>query len=213
MPDSGELTVLIVDDDPIVLDTLRAMVATHLGPNRILSASSLRDARALLAETSPDVAVVDLWLPDGDGTTFIRKARRRLSNMRIIAITGHDTPSVKAMAFVAGCDEYLAKPFGADALVAAVRGTRAHEWRDTQAGVATLVRDRVIEVLRRPPGVRRCLKCVATGAELNTAEDRQALRDFADVVTWQGDEDIDGHVGDCPSCDRTQVRLLRLRAV
>lgn len=206
--ETGDLTVLILEDDPIVLDVLRAIVDVHLRPARIVTASTLRRARALLVDITPKVAIVDLWLPDGDGITFIRKARRRLSDVRIVAITGHDAPSVRAMAFSAGCDAYLTKPFDADALVAAVRATRACEHPPRQ-----LVRDHALEVLRRPPGARRCLKCVAQAAGLVTPEERQALRDFAAVVTGSGDEDIDGHVGTCSSCQRNQVRLLRLRTM
>jgi len=220
-------TVHIVEDDLNVLKVLRAMVDAYLHPHRIVTAPTLCRARTALAHAVPDIALVDLWLPDGEGVDLIREIRMdaRSFEARVIAITGHDSPSVRAMAFAAGCDAFLAKPFNAAGLVAAVHGVPQqttdgrfgrddwYEGMPPDTYPATFVRDRVLDVLRSPPGTRHCLSCIARAATVVTPGQRHVLRDLAQAVRAGGDSDIEGSVGECESCQRPDVPLLRLRTI
>lgn len=116
--------ILIVEDEPNVRDALDAIVKAYLQPTLVLTAPDLQRARAVLATVVPTVILVDLRLPDGDGVSLVHEIRAdcRLQHVRVLAMTAYDTADTRAAAKAAGCDAFLAKPFPATALVAAILG-------------------------------------------------------------------------------------------
>ena len=105
--------ILVVDDD----EKIRAIcveVLTNLG-FQVLTASSIAEARKSIRENRPDLLLLDVVLPDGDGFSFMEslKAERASSHLSVIFISARSEVSSKVRALKLGGDDYLTKPFDA----------------------------------------------------------------------------------------------------
>lgn len=117
----AHLRVLIVDDDPDVLDVLGSCVAQR--EHDAVTVSTMREARAALANERFDVLVADVLLPDGDGIELLNEVVRRHAGMRVVVVTGGGNyfgpgffrPIAEALGAIV-----LQKPFDPAALVSAV---------------------------------------------------------------------------------------------
>ena len=111
-------SILIVDDEPAILRTVRANLRGH--GFRVETAASGSEALERSAQLRPDVIILDLGLPDMDGVEVIRRVRER-GTTPIIVLSVRDAEREKVTALDAGADDYVTKPFGADELLARVR--------------------------------------------------------------------------------------------
>jgi two-component system KDP operon response regulator KdpE len=115
--------VLVVDDEPQIHRFLRPAL-TACG-YEVQSAETGRDALRLIATTAPDIVVLDLGLPDMDGKDVLRQARH-FSKVPIIILSARDQEAEKILAFDAGADDYVEKPFGIGELTARLRTALRH---------------------------------------------------------------------------------------
>lgn len=106
-----DLTVLVVDDDFRVAAMHAKIVDTMVGLTTVGSARTLSEARAILARERVDLALVDVYLPDGSGIDLVREMRCDA----FVLGAADDTASVRA-GFAAGALQYLIKPFPATEL-------------------------------------------------------------------------------------------------
>jgi two-component system KDP operon response regulator KdpE len=110
--------VLVVEDDPAIRKVLTVLFETN--GFRVIAADT-RNLGVRQAQTyRPDVCIVDLGLPDGDGIDFIRNVRA-WSPVAIIVLTGRSAEVQRLLAFEAGADDYVMKPFSSPELLARVR--------------------------------------------------------------------------------------------
>lgn len=118
--------ILIVEDDPNIRRILRT--ALELEPFRVLEAEN--GQRALIEARShrPDLIIVDLGLPDIDGTEVIRHIRE-WSLVPLIVLSARSEEAQKVLAFELGADDYVTKPFGTRELLARVRVALRHNVR------------------------------------------------------------------------------------
>jgi two-component system KDP operon response regulator KdpE len=110
--------VLIVEDEPEIRRFVR--VALEGEGCHVHEAATLKDARLQAGTRKPDLLIVDLGLPDGDGIDLIRDVRA-WSQVPVIVLSARDAESQKIAALDAGADDYLTKPFGLGELMARVR--------------------------------------------------------------------------------------------
>jgi len=110
--------VLVVDDDPRLLRTLSIALRAH--GNEVLTASDGRTAVQSVAEDAPDVVILDLGLPDLDGTEVLRRVRAT-SAVPVIVLSARHESDDKIEALDLGADDYVTKPFGVEELLARVR--------------------------------------------------------------------------------------------
>jgi two-component system KDP operon response regulator KdpE len=110
--------VLIVDDEPQILRFLKP--ALEASGYQVLHAASGHEALRLIANSAPDLIVLDLGLPDMDGTEVIHGVRGWTS-IPIIVLSAWGQESQKVAALDAGADDYVTKPFGMDELLARLR--------------------------------------------------------------------------------------------
>jgi two-component system KDP operon response regulator KdpE len=110
--------ILVVDDEPQILRALGINLTTR-GYEVELAATGGRAPR-VAAHTHPDLAIVDLGLPDMDGVDVIR-GLRGWTSIPIIVLSVRETESEKVAALDAGADDYVTKPFGMDELLARLR--------------------------------------------------------------------------------------------
>jgi len=111
-------TVLVVDDEPQIVRALRINLAAR--GYRVLAAPDGTSALRIAADGKPDVIVLDLGLPDVDGTSVIEHLRRWTA-VPVIVLSARTDPADKVRALDAGADDYVTKPFGMDELLARLR--------------------------------------------------------------------------------------------
>ena len=110
--------VLVVDDDP---DLLSALVITLRAHRYVVhTARSGSEGLELAGRHPPDIAVVDLGLPDMEGTEVIERLRT-WTDAPILVLSGRADSYDKVEALDAGADDYVTKPFAADELLARLR--------------------------------------------------------------------------------------------
>lgn len=115
---SQPISVLVVDDDPDLLSALSITLRAH---RYVVHAARTGTAGLQLAgQNPPDIAVIDLGLPDMDGTTVIERLRS-WTDVPILVLSGRADSSDKVEALDAGADDYVTKPFSADELLARLR--------------------------------------------------------------------------------------------
>ena len=110
--------ILVVEDDKAI----RALVTATLESRGMayLVAATGREAIAEASRAGPDVILLDLGLPDMDGTDIIRTVRQ-WSMVPIIVLSARSEDDDKVAALDAGADDYLTKPFSVDELLARLR--------------------------------------------------------------------------------------------
>jgi two-component system KDP operon response regulator KdpE len=111
------LKILVVDDERPIRRFLNASLSTRYA---ILEAENGEDAIKCTAINHPDVIILDLGLPDMDGTDVTRRIRE-WTDVPVIIISVRDSEQDKVAALDAGADDYLTKPFGTSELLARIR--------------------------------------------------------------------------------------------
>jgi two-component system KDP operon response regulator KdpE len=112
------INVLIVEDEQAIRRFLRA--ALEAEGLRAWEAETLQRGLIEAATRKPDLVILDLGLPDGDGIDFIRDLRQ-WSQIPVIVLSARTEESDKIAALDAGADDYLSKPFGIGELQARLR--------------------------------------------------------------------------------------------
>jgi two-component system KDP operon response regulator KdpE len=138
-------TILVIEDEP----EIRLFLRTSLGAEGYRVVEAENGGRgATDAEThKPDLAIVDLGLPDIDGVEVIRRIRK-WSPMPIVVLSARAREQAKVEALDAGADDYVTKPFGVGELLARVRVALRHAAR-APSGEETLVLGRIAIDLQR----------------------------------------------------------------
>jgi two-component system KDP operon response regulator KdpE len=111
-------TVLVVDDEPQILRALQTMLRG--AGYEVFTASTAAAALAEAAIRHPEAIILDLVLPDGNGTDVCRELRA-WSSVPVIVLSAVGDEREKVAALDAGADDYVTKPFGIDELLARLR--------------------------------------------------------------------------------------------
>jgi two-component system OmpR family response regulator len=115
----GETKVLVVDDQHNIVDMVATVLRFHgFG---VSTASTAGEALAKAAAERPDLVVLDVLLPDGDGFAVCRALRADGHQVGVVFLTARDAPGDKVAGLTFGGDDYVTKPFSVDELVARVR--------------------------------------------------------------------------------------------
>lgn len=115
--------VMVIEDEPQVRRFLRAALGSR--GYRLVEAETIREAEQLATSHDPDVYLLDLGLPDGDGVDLARRLRE-WTRAPIVVLSARGREEDKVNALDAGADDYLTKPFGVDELMARLRVALRH---------------------------------------------------------------------------------------
>jgi DNA-binding response OmpR family regulator len=114
--------VLIVEDNDLVSGALRVLFEQT--GRRVSIASTVADAISVASADRPDLMLIDLTLPDGNGLAILEALRKDHREPRVaVALTGHDEPSITERCTALGCTDVLLKPVPTRELL-----RRAEEW-------------------------------------------------------------------------------------
>jgi DNA-binding NarL/FixJ family response regulator len=145
MSDELLISLLIVDDHPVVRDGLRGMFESAPGFRVLGEASNGVEAVERAAHLDPDVILMDLRMPGGAGVDAIRELTRRSARAKVLVLTTYDTDSDTLPAIEAGATGYLLKDAPRDELFTAVRA--AAEGRTV---LSPAVASRLVSAVRSP---------------------------------------------------------------
>ncbi|MHA7283545.1 response regulator transcription factor [Arthrobacter sp. TMS2-4] len=128
-----EAKLLVVDDEP----NIRELLSTSLrfAGFDVVAAANGRDALAAAETHNPDLAVLDVMLPDMDGFTVTRRLRAAGRHFPVVFLTARDDTDDKVTGLTVGGDDYVTKPFSLDEVVARIRAVlrRTHPLEDDDA--------------------------------------------------------------------------------
>ncbi|MDO8176776.1 MAG: response regulator [Undibacterium sp.] len=132
------MRVLVVEDDK----EIRAFIRSSLSIEgyEVQTAVSISEARAMLQQALPDVMVLDLGLPDGDGIELVREVRKQ-HNLPILIVSARHQEAQKILLLDAGADDFLSKPFSVGELLARIRVALRHRGTSLAAAVTEYVLD------------------------------------------------------------------------
>jgi len=139
-------TALLVEDEPQIRRFVRA--ALEQEGWQVHEAAELKRALIDAGTRRPDLVVLDLGLPDGDGVDFIADVRK-WSGMPIIVLSARDAEQAKIRALDAGADDYLTKPFGTGELLARIRATLRRQRQPQTADATVRFGDIAVDLVER----------------------------------------------------------------
>ena len=122
-----QIHVLIVDDHAVVRIGIQMMISTEPTIKVIGEAKDGLDAIRQVKHLQPDIVLMDLVMPQGDGTEAIVEIKRDCPNVKIIVLTTFDDDSKIKAAMEAGADGYLLKDADGEALLQAIQATQHGE--------------------------------------------------------------------------------------
>ena len=158
-------SILIVEDDPLVRKTLASQLAKK--GFDIAVAETGEDGVRAFGESSPDLVLLDVRLPDIDGLEVLRRIKERSRRAVILVMTAFDDMKTTVDAIKLGAFEYLVKPLNATELELAIE--KAFQVRALEEKVSHLVEERQKEytidnINGRPPLVRATFTTTPAGS-------------------------------------------------
>ncbi|WP_328521860.1 response regulator transcription factor [Kribbella sp. NBC_00359] len=160
----AEISLLLVDDHPVVRNGLRGMFEAEPGFTVLAEASNGVEAVALAAELDPDVILMDLRMPGGGGLDAITELTRRGARAKVLVLTTWDTDTDTLPAIEAGATGHLLKDAPQDELFTGVREAAAG-----RTVLSPAVASRLVSAVRTPAATplaareRQVLALVAKG--------------------------------------------------
>ncbi|MGW6585003.1 response regulator transcription factor [Streptomyces sp. MCL20-2] len=139
------VTLVVVDDHPVVRDGLRGMFTAAPGFEVLGEAANGVEALSVVDELDPDVVLMDLRMPGGGGVAAIAELTRRGARSKVLVLTTYDTDSDTLPAIEAGATGYLLKDAPREELFAAVRAAA-----DGRSVLSPAVASRLMTRVRTP---------------------------------------------------------------
>ena len=144
---SSKTQILVIEDEP----PLRRLLRTSLRAEgfEVTEAETAEKALALIASIKPDVAILDLGLPDMDGLDLIRSVRGNGIRLPVIVLSSRAGERSKVEALDLGADDYVTKPFGIAELVARIRAALRHRFHEEGSQPIFKIGDLTADLIRR----------------------------------------------------------------
>lgn len=169
-------SILIIDDHPLFREGLKSIIARNPRFEMVGEAGDARQGLHLARKLEPDLALVDISLPDKSGIELTRELRRRLPQTRVLIVTMHAKVDYIAEAFQAGASGYVIKESAAEGLLKAIETVLAGRFFLDSA-----VSAQVVETLMKLPGKERRITDADYAAL--TAREQEILRLLAEGLS------------------------------
>lgn len=184
-------TILVVDDDPSICDTLTTML--QYKGYRTTVARNGREALALARQDPPDLVLLDVMMPEVDGLQACRAFKQdpELADVRILMVTARNGREDVVLALEAGASDYVTKPFFIDELVARIRtNLEVKRYNDDLAAML-----RISQAVSSSLDIDRVLYTIVSELAEVVQSDRASLIKIVDhqsgyVVATQDDPDL-----------------------
>jgi two-component system, OmpR family, response regulator len=135
--------ILVVDDEANIRDLL-SIALRHVG-FEVTTADTCLAAQNIVVKQAPDLLVLDVMLPDGDGIELCQRLRRDGMRAPVLFLTARDATEDKVRGLTVGGDDYVTKPFSLEELVARVRAVLRRVQGDETVSKALSFADVVLD--------------------------------------------------------------------
>jgi two-component system OmpR family response regulator len=146
--------LLVVDDEATILELLSGSL--RLAGFEVMTAASGTEAVRAAASGRPDLVLLDVMMPDGDGFEALRRMRSGGAEVPVIFLTARDQVSDRVRGFAVGGDDYVTKPFSLEELLGRIRAVLKRTRADAPGSrlrVADLELDEDVHEVRRAGAV------------------------------------------------------------
>lgn len=192
--------ILLIDDDADILKVLKANLELH--DLNVATAASWTEGQVVLGNFKPDLVLLDVMLPDGDGFNICRIIRRLHPKLPVILLTAKDKVSDKVTGLECGADDYVVKPFEALELIARIRACiRRAKPADDKISIRNITVDfarRIVKVNNRVINLTPkeydilCLLISQKGRVVSREEIKKAIWKDSQIYSWS--RVIDVHI-------------------
>jgi two-component system, OmpR family, response regulator len=135
---TGPARILVVDDQPNIVDVLATVLSFH--GFTVDTAGTAAEARERVARHRPDLVLLDVMLPDGDGMEICRQLRAGSDDVGVIFLTARDARADQVTGLAYGGDDYITKPFDIEVLLARVRAVLRRVRSEPEAAPTSMLR-------------------------------------------------------------------------
>lgn len=103
------MRILIADDSKIILDRLESILSENKGITIVGKAENTILAYKMLTETTPDMAILDIKMPGGDGISLLKKIKSEMPGIKVMMLTNYNQSIYRDACLAAGADYFLDK--------------------------------------------------------------------------------------------------------
>ena len=128
---NNKYKILLVEDEHNIINFVTALLETN--DYQVISAQSCALAKTLYASFVPDLVILDLGLPDSDGSNLLKEIRQN-DTTAVIVLSARSAEQEKVALLDLGANDYITKPFGSDELLARIRSALRHNRYCSQEG-------------------------------------------------------------------------------
>jgi len=172
--DSLLIRVALVDDHKIITDSLSEIIEKQEGIAVVGKAFSIAECRKMLKESQPDVLLLDVSLPDGNGIDLCAEIRSLYPDLKILMLTGYAEINVIGRAFDSGANGYVLKNSSAEEIIEGIRTVTAGK-RFLCDKTAGLFKRDAYQPVSLTPREREILKLVVEGLTIKEIADKLFL--------------------------------------
>jgi two-component system, OmpR family, response regulator len=135
----GEARLLVVEDEPTILELLSGSL--RFAGFEVVTAATGNEALRAAARARPDLILLDVMMPDGDGFEVVRQIRSGGPRVPVIFLTARGTVHDRVAGLTLGGDDYVTKPFSLDEVLARIRAVLRRSGSHEEAGSRLVVAD------------------------------------------------------------------------
>jgi two-component system, OmpR family, response regulator len=128
----GQARLLVVEDEPTILELLSGSL--RFAGYEVVTAASGAEALRVAARTRPDLILLDVMIPDGDGFEVLRQIRSGRTRVPVIFLTARGTVHDRVAGLTMGGDDYVTKPFSLDEVLARIQAVLRRSTGQGDAG-------------------------------------------------------------------------------
>jgi two-component system nitrogen regulation response regulator NtrX len=159
-------TILIVDDEPRILQTLRGVLADE--GFQVNTADNGAEALRFIQKDSPALVLLDIWMPDLDGIEVLKRIKEGFPEVIVVIMSGHGSIETAVKATKLGAYDYIEKPISLEKIILTVR----HALHEKKLEMENLrLREKLknqLEIIGESPGMRRLKEQIKTAGPTNS---------------------------------------------
>ena len=203
MQKTNPIKLLIADDHPVVREGLAALIERRPDMTVVAEASNGRELVAQFLEHRPDVALVDLRMPEMDGADAIAAIRQRAPGARVIVLTTYDDDADIQRALRAGAKAYMLKDAPRDELLACIKAVN-----EGRTLIPPAIAAKLAETIGAPPLTARELEVLGLAAQ---GKSNREIATTLFITEGTVKSHLSTVLGKLDASDRTQAVTIALK--